>query len=340
MMNASLYKKLPINKVECTACSWYCKIAEGKSGICGVRKNIKGDLYLLVYGKPVAVNIDPIEKKPLFHFLPGTEIFSVGTVGCNFACDFCQNWDISQIDKCRDAKYCVSTDSDLSPQDIINYCLKNNIPSIAFTYNEPAIFFEYAYDTIKFAKKHGIKTVYVSNGFESKEQIEMLKDNLDAINIDLKAFTEEFYQKVCHAKLAPVLENIKRFYEAGIWTEITTLLIPGENDSEKEITQIAKFLKNISPDLPWHLSAFHPDYKMLNKNTTPLSSLQKAYEIGKKIGLNYIYLGNVPASTLESTYCPNCQSLLIERIGYNIKVDNLKNGQCKKCQFKIPGVWK
>lgn len=339
MRKALLYKKLKDQKVQCTACSWYCKIAPDKTGICGVRKNIDGDLYLLVYGKPIAVNTDPIEKKPLFHFLPGTEIFSLGTIGCNFACDFCQNWDISQITRKGVMRDNPTQTTDLLPKNIIKYCLANHLPSIAFTYNEPAIFFEYAFDTMKLAQKYNIKSVYVSNGFESKEQIELLKGNLNAINIDLKAFTENFYQKVCHAKLAPVLENIKRFYDAGIWTEITTLLIPNENDSEKELSQIAQFIKKISPDIPWHLSAFHPDFKMRDKKSTPLESLLKAYQIGKSHGLNYVYLGNIPTGKYENTYCPKCQSLLIERISYNVNIKNFSNGQCQNCQKKIPGIW-
>lgn len=340
MHKAILYKKLSDKKVQCTACSWYCKIGLNKTGICGVRKNIDGALYLLVYGKPIATNIDPVEKKPLFHFFPGSEIFSLGTIGCNFACDFCQNWDISQKTILhKDVMGDKDVKPDFLPKDIVSFSFQNHLSSIAFTYNEPAIFFEYAYDTILLAKKEGIKTVYVSNGYESIEQIKMLKGNLDAINIDLKAFTKEFYQKFCHAGLQPVLDNIKRFYSAGIWIEITTLLIPGENDSEEELEKIAKFIASISPDIPWHISAFHPDYKMQDKKSTPIESLLIAYEIGKKIGLNYIYLGNVPASKYENTYCPQCQTLLIERIGYNIVIKNLIKGQCLKCQQKIPGIW-
>lgn len=337
MKKAILFKKLENHQIQCTACSWYCKINPDKTGICGVRKNIDGELYLLVYGKASAVNIDPIEKKPLFHFLPGSEILSIGTIGCNFACDFCQNWDISQVTK---GKGVSIFGQDLSPEDAVSYCLKNNIPGVAFTYNEPAIFFEYAYDTMILAKKEGIKTVYVSNGYESKEQIKMLKGYLDGINIDLKAFTEKFYQRVCSAKLAPVLENIEGFFEAGVWTEITTLVIPDENDSDKELTDIAKFLASISKDIPWHVTRFHPDYKMQDKKETPEETLKRAYEIGKKEGLKFVYVGNVLDENHESTYCPKCNLPLIKRCWHDIEMVNFKNGKCRKCGEKIPGIFK
>ena len=336
MKKAILYKKIPGKVIKCTACSWYCRISENQTGICGVRQNIDGDLYLLVYGKVISSHIDPVEKKPLFHFLPGTDIFSIGTVGCNFACDFCQNWDISQVTR---EKKIRDYGLPLSPEEIIKICLDHNIPSIAFTYNEPAIFFEYAYDIMLLAKKNNIKTIYVSNGYESEEQIKMLKGNLDAINIDLKAFTEKFYQKNCHAKLDPVLKNIKRFYDIGVWTEITTLIIPGENDSDKELSQIAHFLAGIDKNIPWHISRFHPDYKMLKLGETPKKTINQAYQIGKDAGLNYVYVGNINDSDHENTLCPKCQSLLIERMNYNVTIKNFSKGQCRRCNQKIPGIW-
>lgn len=340
MKKATLFKKLSGEKVECTACSWYCKISNNKTGICSVRQNINGNLYLTVYGKAASANIDPIEKKPLFHFLPGSEIFSFGTVGCNFSCDFCQNWDISQINKGRDAMHCVSTiGNDLPPEKIIETCLKYKIPAVAFTYNEPTVFMEYAMDTMRIAKEKGIKTVFVSNGFQSKEAVKMLAGNLDAINIDLKSFSNDFYQKVCHAKLKPVLENIERFYGVKIWIEITTLLIPGENDSDKELKQIAKFLAGISKDIPWHVTKFHPDFKMLDKEGTSSKSLKRAYEIGKETGLSYVYIGNISDEDHESTFCPRCLTLVIKRSWYNIKIENFKDGKCQKCGYKIPGIW-
>ncbi|MEW6063206.1 MAG: AmmeMemoRadiSam system radical SAM enzyme [Nanoarchaeota archaeon] len=348
MKKAILFKKLKNKKVQCTACSWYCKIDENKFGICGIRQNLKGNLYLLVYGKAVAVHTDPMEKKPLFHFLPGKKIFSIGTIGCNFACNFCQNWDISQAVRMLKEKskeeLTIGKPTDygqeLSPKKIVDYVRKQNIPAIAFTYNEPAIFFEYAYDTVKLAKKYNIKTVFVSNGYESKEALQKINPYLDALNIDLKSFNEQFYLKTCKARLQPVLENIKRIYNMGFWLEITTLLIPGMNDSKDEVTKMAKFILSISKDIPWHLSAFHPDYKMTEVPETPHETLLKSYKIAKDIGLRYVYLGNVFDPEKESTYCPRCKSLLIKRMGYNIEIVNLKNGKCNICKEKIAGIWK
>jgi len=338
MHKCILYKKKANKKVECQACNWYCNIPEGLTGICGIRQNKGGDLYLLVYGKAIAVHVDHIEKKPLFHFMPGTEIFSFGTVGCNFHCLFCQNWDISQI-KLKDDSEVIG--EDLSPQDAVDYCLKNNIPSIAYTYNEPAIFFEYAYDTAKLAHKHGIKNVFVSNGYESKEALKKIHPYLDAINIDLKGFNEDFYKDICSAKLQPVLENIKRTYKMGIWLEVTTLVIPGKNDSDEELKAIAEYVASVSKDIPWHVTAFYPQYKMMDVPPTQSSTLERAYKIGKKAGLNYVYTGNIPGMEAESTKCPECGELVIKRFGLDCdscEVDD--NGRCKNCNHKIPGVWK
>lgn len=330
-------------KIRCLACSHYCQIAEGMTGICGVRKNLQGKLKLLVYGRPAAVNLDPIEKKPLYHFLPGSTIFSLGTYGCNFRCSFCQNWDISQISKGYQnfEELIEKTCEEWSPEKIVDYCLKNQIPAIAYTYNEPTVFVEYCYETMKLAKKSGIKNVFVSNGYQSKETIEIITPYLDAINIDLKSFREEFYQRFCGAHLEPVLENIKRFYKKKVWIEITTLLIPQENDSEEEIKEIAQFIAKIDKNIPWHLSRFFPAYQMLNKIPTDLATLKKAYQIGKKVGLNYIYLGNIVDKNYESTFCPKCGKELISRIGYEIKISpSFKNGRCLYCQEKIAGYWK
>lgn len=349
---ASLYKKLPNNAVKCKACSWYCAISEGSTGICGVRENINGDLYLLVYGKPVAVHVDPIEKKPLFHFLPGTEVFSIGTYGCNFSCSYCQNWDISQSPRELKIKYAddkktlrenlhriIDACEDWLPEKIVKYCVKNKIPSIAYTYNEPAIFFEYAYDTAKLAHEAGIKNVFVSNGFESPEAIEKIAPYLNANNIDLKAWNADFYKKICHAKIEPVKENIKRFFDAGVWIEITTLLISGHNDSDEDLKHIAEFLVKISPDIPWHVTAFHPDYKMKSPQPTPIETLLRAREIGKSLGLNHVYTGNVWGLDGENTYCPKCGALLIKRSRVSAVENHLVDGACQKCKFKIIGKW-
>lgn len=341
MKPAILYKKISDNKVQCLACSHYCKIAEGKTGICGVRQNVKGELKLLVYGKAAAVNVDPIEKKPLFHFLPGTEIYSIGTVGCNFRCGFCQNWGISQKVESRKLKVGGIPDlgEDLTPEKIVDYCVDNKIPSIAYTYNEPSVFVEYAYDTAKLAHEKGIKNVFVSNGFASKEAVEFMAPYLDAINIDLKSFENSFYQKECRGRLQPVLDNIKRYYDKGVWVEVTTLVIPGKNDKDDELSKIAEYLASVSKDIPWHISRFHPDYKELNGEVTSEESLEKAYDIGKKAGLNYVYVGNLHNEKLESTWCPKCKNLLVKREWGYSEVKALKDGKCEKCGREIKGVW-
>lgn len=339
MRKATLYLKKPNNLVQCRACCHYCLIAPGKTGICGVRQNTCGDLYLLVYGQPIAVNIDPIEKKPLYHFLPNTKIFSLGTMGCNFKCQFCQNWDISQALKHKHIKTLKQRRGEnVLPEQIIDYCLSNKIPSIAYTYNEPAIFFEYAYDTAKLARAAGLKNVFVSNGYESKEALFKIKDYLDAINIDLKSFSDEFYQKICGARIGPVLENIKRAVDLNIHLEVTTLVIPGRNDQASELKQIAEFLISIDKNIPWHISRFYPNYKMPDISPTSLDKLAKTYNIGKKAGLNYVYVGNIISDDLENTYCPKCRETVIARKGYAVKV-KLLLGACKKCGEKIKGVW-
>ncbi|MEW6610447.1 MAG: AmmeMemoRadiSam system radical SAM enzyme [Patescibacteria group bacterium] len=339
MREAVLYKKLDTKGVQCVACAWRCTIAEGKRGVCGVRQNVGGSLQLLVYSYPVSVNLDPVEKKPLYHFLPGTQIFSLGTVGCNFACDFCQNFDISQVSKTGWDVAEVEQGPRYTPETIVQYCVDHHIPSIAFTYNEPTIFSEYAVDVMKLAKPHGMRGVYVSNGYETKETLDYLNDYIDAFNIDLKSFREEFYQKICHARLAPVLETIQELHQRGIWQELTTLLIPGKNDSVEEIGEIASFIAGISSDIPWHISAFHPEYKMTDVEVTPSQKLFEAYEIGKKAGLRYIYTGNIADRRHGNTLCPQCGSLMIERDGmYHTKVIAEK-GVCLQCQTIIPGIW-
>jgi pyruvate formate lyase activating enzyme len=352
MKEAVLYKESNNNSVICTACKQHCTIYPNHTGICGVRQNRNGKLYLLVYGKASAVNIDPIEKKPLFHFLPGTGIFSLGTVGCNFACDFCQNWDISQATKDLRAKLLREKKLEemdvevgkygysLPPDKIVQTCMEKGIPSIAYTYNEPSIFFEYLYDTSKLAAKQNIKNVFVTNGYESDEALQLMKPYLAAMNIDLKSFNNEFYAKICKARLEPVLETIKLANKLGIWIEITTLVIPGKNDSDAELEKIAGFISSVSKDIPWHVTAFHPDFKMRGVPSTSYASLHRAYELGKKAGLKYVYVGNVLDEERSSTYCHACKALLIRRNGFLVNVENLKNGKCGNCGESIPGVWK
>ena len=286
MKLAELYKKEK-DKIRCLACSHKCLISEGKTGICGVRKNIEDKLYLLVYGKVAAMNVDPIEKKPLYHFLPGTASFSIGTVGCNFRCDFCQNFEISQISK-RGTIY----GKEISPEEVVKRAIQTKCKSISYTYNEPAIFIEFVRDIAKIAKKKKLKNILVTNGYFSKESFDYIKDYVDAMNIDLKSFSEKFYIKYCGGKLKPVLDTIKRAHEKGIHIELTTLVIPGLNDSEKEFEEVAKFIASVDKNIPWHISRFFPMYKMLNREITPLETLRKAEAIGKKY-LNYVYVGNV-----------------------------------------------
>lgn len=333
-------------------------IADGFSGICGVRKNINGKLYLLPYGYAIAVNVDPMEKKPLFHFLPGERVFSFGTVGCNFKCEFCQNWDISQTTALLRERYKKREDSEkriaevcsdgqkLSPEEIVDYCSKNGIPAIAYTYNEPTIFAEYAGDTGKLARTKGLKNIFVSNGYESADCLKYMQNWCDAINIDIKGFSEKFYNDVCGGiKLEGVLETVKMAYEMGFWIECTTLIIPDLNDSDEELKKIAQFIAGISADIPWHVSAFHGDYKMTNREITPKSTLERAVKIGHRAGLKYVYSGNISGMENENTFCPKCGEKIIEREGVcllcnRMKIDKNGKGFCFTCGEKIAGVWK
>lgn len=326
---ALFYKKLKGGKVRCQLCAHRCLIAEGKRSICFVRENQEGKLYSLVYGLAIAANVDPIEKKPLFHFQPGTDSFSIATAGCNFRCEYCQNWQISQITKGTSGEIIGEK---LPPKEIVKRAKETGCRSIAYTYTEPIIFFEYAQDTAKLAKKEGLTNVFVTNGYQTPEATREMAKFVDAANVDLKAFSEDFYRKVCGARLAPVLEGIKNMHKAGIFLEITTLVIPEQNDSEKEITQIAKFIAKIDKNIPWHISRFHPDYKMTDASPTPLETLERAYEIGKKAGLKYVYLGNVPTDKRENTHCPKCGTLAIQRRAYQTEILAVdKKGKCKKC---------
>jgi len=286
MYKCILFKKAK-NKVKCLSCSHKCSIEKGKTGICGVRKNIDGDLFLLVYGRIAARNVDPIEKKPLYHFLPGSKTFSIGTVGCNFKCEWCQNFDISQASKEKKI-----FGENLTPEQIVEEAIKTGCKSIAYTYNEPAIFVEFVKDCAVLAKNKGLKNILVTNGYFSKESFDFIKGYIDAVNIDLKSFNEKTYQRYCGAKLEFVLENIKWFHDFGIHVEITTLIIPELNDSDKELENIAKFIASIDKNIPWHISRFFPMHKMRDKEITPIETLEKAGKIGKKY-LKYVHVGNV-----------------------------------------------
>ena len=330
------YEKLDNNLVNCNLCSHRCsRIADSKRGICGVRENRDGKLYSLVYSKAVARSVDPIEKKPLFHFLPGSRSYSIATVGCNFRCDNCQNYDISQLSKGRG----TIVGEDVSPEEIVLAAKLSNCESIAYTYSEPTIFFEYAYDTAKHAKKEGIKNVFVTNGYITPEALKEISPYLDAANIDLKSFSDDFYRKRCGARLEPVLDSIRLYKNLGIWMEITTLIIPTLNDSEEELRKIAEFISEVGKDTPWHISQFYPTYKLIDLPRTPVATLRKARTIGLEAGLKYVYEGNVPGEDGENTYCPNCQKRLIHRFRYNIRENKIKNSKCSYCGAEIDGLY-
>lgn len=334
MKEAMFYKSLN-GKLQCNLCNHYCKIKEGKKGICGVRENINAKLYSLVYGKSIAADIDPIEKKPFFNYYPGTTAYSIATVGCNFHCLNCQNWEISQMPKGKEGKIIGQK---LSPKEVIANAKRKGCKCIAYTYTEPTIFFEYAYDTAKLAHEQGIKNVFVTNGYTSSEAIKEISPFLDAANIDLKSFSEDFYHEVCGAKIQPVLDNIKLYKELGIWIEVTTLIIPGYSDDENQLKEIAKFIKNVGEDIPWHITAFSPAFKLQDVSPTPVDSLRKAREIGLKTGLRYVYEGNVPGEGGENTYCYNCGELLIKRYGFEIIKKRLIDGRCPECKTRMDGI--
>ncbi|MEA3371087.1 MAG: AmmeMemoRadiSam system radical SAM enzyme [Campylobacterota bacterium] len=336
---AWLSKELDNGKVLCEACSQACVLSEGEYGICGVRKVQNAELKLLVYGVASALNIDPVEKKPMFHFLPNSEVFSFGTVGCNLSCSFCQNHEISQYPKEHNHQI---VGRELSPSKAVALALENNCDSIAYTYNEPIVFFEYTYDTAKLAHEKGLKNIYVTSGYETHKALDLLTPYIDGMNIDIKSFSNEFYKEICGAKLKPVLECVKYAHSKGIWIEITTLLISGKNDSDEEIREIAKFIASVDKSIPWHLSAFHPMYKMLDIPRTPESTLLRAYAIAKEEGLKYVYVGNVDNEEHESTYCPSCEKLVIQRSGRVGQYVNNKleeNGTCPYCSSCLEGVW-
>ncbi len=335
LKEAVLWDKAQDSKVNCCLCAHRCTIGEGKTGFCGVRENIDGVLYSLVYDKVCSANADPIEKKPLFHFQPGSKSFSIATPGCNFRCTFCQNWQISQMAREEGS----IEGSAYSPEVIVEAAVSSGCKSIAYTYTEPTIFMELCGQCGKLARENGLSNVFVSNGYETKEAIDFARPWLDGINIDLKAFSEDFYKNFCKAKLAPVLDTIKYIANhTDIWMEITTLIVPGENDSPEELRDIAEFIsKEASADVPWHVSRFHPTYEMNTKPITPEDSLEMALNIGKQAGLRYVYVGNLPGSRAESTFCYSCSELLIERVGYRIVKNNIKDGDCPACGAQIAG---
>lgn len=334
-LEALYWEGLPGGAVQCRLCPNRCVLSNGKRGLCGARVNLEGKLYTLVFARPVAIHVDPIEKKPLSHFLPGTTAFSIATAGCNLGCIFCQNWQISQA-KPEEASHFVA-----EPRQIVEEALKSRSRTIAYTYTEPTVFYEYMLETAKLAKKAGLRNIMHSCGYINPEPLKELLKYMDACNIDLKGFSEEFYEKMCYGRLEPVLTTLKTIKQSGVWLEITNLVIPGKNDDPKMIKAMCLWIKeNLGPEVPLYFSAFHPNYKLQGVPPTPVETLERAAQIGRECGLNFVYIGNVYGHAGENTYCPKCQKLVIERLGFIIKENNLVNGRCRFCGYKMPGVWK
>jgi pyruvate formate lyase activating enzyme len=320
-------------QVHCFLCAHHCRIEPGDLGLCGVRQNRDGVLYTLVYGCPVSTAIDPIEKKPLFHFLPGSLSYSLATVGCNFSCAFCQNADISQMPRDRGS----IVGRNMSPEQIVAGAREAGCASISYTYTEPTIFYEYARDIARLATAAELKNVFVTNGYMTAQMLADIDGDLHAANVDLKSFSDDFYRKVVGARLKPVLGSIRRLWEMGVWVEVTTLLIPGHNDSDEELRLLASFLVSVSPEIPWHVSRFHPTYRLLDVPPTPVSSVERALRIGREEGLCYVYGGNIPGHSSETTICPDCGAPIIERQGFRLRGADC-SARCPRCRREIAGV--
>jgi pyruvate formate lyase activating enzyme len=318
---------------QCTLCHQQCRIKPGKRGICGVRENQDGTLMTLVYGNLIAANVDPIEKKPFYHFLPGSLAYSIATMGCNFRCLHCQNADISQLP----AETGKISGQYMPPEGVVAQAQEYGCQSIAYTYTEPTIFFEYAYDVAKLAKESGLKNVFVSNGYTGEEAAQKIMPILDANNIDLKG-DDQFYRRICGARIDPVKHNIMMMWDAGVWVEITTLIIPGYNDSEEQLRGIAKFLAEVSTDIPWHVSAFYPMYRLKDAPRTGADALRRGVSIGREAGLKYVYAGNIPGES-EDTKCPACGEMLVERSSFRVMKNAIVDGRCPSCRTHTVGVW-
>jgi pyruvate formate lyase activating enzyme len=336
-MEALLYEKLEDLKAKCRLCSHRCVIADGKRGICNVRENKGGVLHTLVYGRLIAQHIDPIEKKPLYHFLPGSLSYSIATVGCNFRCQFCQNADIAQLPSDHGGAIIGDT---VKPEQVVKAAEKAGCRSISYTYTEPTIFFEFALETARLAHSKGIRNVFVTNGYMTTEALDMIAPVLDAANVDLKAFTRKYYKELCGAKLGHVLATLRNMKSKGVFVEVTTLIVPDLNDDPHELKALAEFLvHDLGPDTPWHISRFHPTYRLTDRPPTPVKTLRHAREFGLAAGLKYVYTGNVPGDTGENTFCPACGATLIERWGFRVGMLRMKAGHCTTCDALIEGVW-
>jgi pyruvate formate lyase activating enzyme len=320
-------------RVHCFLCAHHCRVLPGGFGKCGVRENRDGVLYTHVYGCPVSTAVDPIEKKPLFHFLPGTATYSLATVGCNFTCLFCQNADISQMPTAQGR----IIGKQLSPGEVVADAVSLGCASISYTYTEPTIFYEYARDCARLATDAGLKNIFVTNGYMTEQMLADIDGALHAANVDLKSFSDEFYRRMAGARLKPVLDSIQRLHEMGVWVEVTTLLIPGLNDGDDELRRLASFLASISADLPWHVSRFYPTHRLLDVPPTPVETVEKAVRIGYAAGLRYVYGGNVPGHASESTKCPDCGQTVIERTGNRLRENRAVGGLCPVCGCEIPG---
>lgn len=354
MKEALFYEAEEGQRVRCTLCPHYCKIAPGHRGACGVRINREGKLYTLVADRAISQDVDPVEKKPLFHFLPGSSAYSIATVGCSFRCLFCQNWEISQWPKGRpaDVPGLVCPEMAANPTDwvmglpvtppaLVADARARRCESVAYTYTEPTIFYELALETAKAARAAGLRNIFVTNGFITPAPLRMIAPYLDAANIDLKSFRDGFYKRVCGASLQPVLDAIKLYKELGIWIELTTLLIPGKNDDEAELRELAGFIKSeLGEEVPWHVSRFFPAYKMEEVPITPLETLRRAERIGREAGLQHVYVGNVPHEQGEDTRCAGCGALLLHRQGLRLIENRLQDSACPSCRRSVAGVWR
>lgn len=332
---ALLWEPLEAGGVRCFLCSHRCRIPDGRVGLCGVRQNREGRLHTLVYGRLVAANVDPIEKKPLYHFMPGSLSYSIATAGCNFRCAHCQNYSISQVQREQEplpGRY-------VPPEAVVTEAQRAGCRSVSYTYTEPTIFFEYALAVMKKAKAAGLRNVFVSNGFMTPESVELAAPYLDGANIDLKAMTDTFYREVCGGRLEPVLESIRELWRRGVWVEATTLIIPHRNDSLEELRGAARFLLSVSPDLPWHVTGFFPTYRLTDEPPTPVSTLENARKMGLEEGLRFVYTGNRPGAEGEQTPCPACRRPVIQRRGFSVlKTFLTAEGSCSACGAAIPGV--